>query len=160
MFMKNVKVFILFLVLNFGALAIGSIFTAGGVTSAWYVDANQAPWTPPGFVFGLAWSTIMLCFSFYMACIFNGVGTITPKTIYVVYAIQWVLNVLWNPTFFYFHKEGLALGLIISLLIVVTWFLVFGKKHSLVSMLLVLPYFLWLLIAISLNAYFVLANNS
>jgi len=156
--MKNVKKFILFLTLNFGVLALGSVFTAKGVTSDWYVHANQAPWTPPGFVFGLAWSTIMLCFSFYMTRIIDGVNSIKPKTMYVVYAIQWLLNFMWNPTFFYFHKASLALVLIISLLVTVTWFLVVGKKHSVVSLLLVLPYFLWLLIAISLNAYIVMAN--
>ncbi|MEO8762112.1 MAG: TspO/MBR family protein [Bacteroidia bacterium] len=148
------------MILNFGALALGSIFTAKGVASDWYVNANQAPWTPPGIVFGIAWSAIMFCFSFYMTRIIDGVGSIKPKTIYIVFAIQLLLNVLWNPAFFYFHKASLALVLIISLLVTVTWFLVIGKKHSVVSMLLVLPYFLWLLIAISLNAYIVMANNS
>jgi tryptophan-rich sensory protein len=95
-----------------------------------------------------------------MTRIAGGVGKISPNTIYIVYASQWLLNVAWNPTFFYFHKAGLALILIITLLLTVTWFLITGKKHSLPSMLLVLPYFLWLLIAISLNAYFVMANNS
>ena len=158
--MKNIQAFILFALLNFGALAIGGLFTGNGVSSDWYTKANQAPWTPPGFVFGLAWSTIMLCFSFYMARVYVGVGQIKPKTIYIVYSIQWILNVLWNPTFFYFHKVSLALALIIALLVTVTWFLMLGKKHSTGSMLLVLPYFLWLFIAISLNAYFLVANNS
>ena len=158
--MKNVKVFILFFILNFGALAIGSLFTSKGVNSDWYINANQAPWTPPGFIFGLAWTSIMVFFSFYMTRIIKGVGTILPKTIYIVYTTQWLLNVMWNPTFFYFHKGGLALVLIISLLLTVTWFLFVGKKHSFVSMLLTLPYFIWLLIAISLNAYIVMANNN
>ena len=158
--MKNAKVFSLFFILNFGALAIGSLFTSKGVNSNWYMNSNQAPWTPPGFVFGLVWTSIMICFSFYMTRISKGVDAILPKTIYIVYAIQWILNVMWNPTFFYFHKTGLALVLIISLLVTVTWFLFVGKKHSVVSMLLVLSYFIWLLIAISLNAYIVIANNN
>ena len=158
--MNKKQKFVLFLVLNFGALALGSIFTAAGVTSSWYVNANQAPWTPPGFVFGLAWSTIMLCFSFYMVRLTDGVYKIKPKTIYVIYAIQWLLNVIWNPIFFYFHKAGLALLIIILLFVTVAWFLRVGKRQSVVSMLLVLPYFLWLLTAISLNAYIVMANNN
>ena len=52
--MKNIKTFVLFFVLNFAALALGGLFTGSGVTSDWYTKANQAPWTPPGFVFGLA----------------------------------------------------------------------------------------------------------
>ncbi len=158
--MKNVKTFILFFVLNFGALAIGGLFTGSGVTSDWYAKANQAPWTPPGFVFGLAWTLIMICFSFYMTRVSSGVASSKPKTIFIIYSIQWVLNVLWNPTFFYFHQVGLALVFIVLLFVSVSWFLKLGKQHSWISMLLVLPYFIWLLIAISLNAYFLLANNN
>ena len=41
---------IAFLLLNFGALAIGGFFTGKGVTSDWYADLLKAPWTPPGWV--------------------------------------------------------------------------------------------------------------
>ena len=58
---------IIFLALNFGALAIGGLFTSKGVPSDWYVDLNKAPWTPPGWVFGTAWTTIMISFGVYMA---------------------------------------------------------------------------------------------
>ena len=158
--MKNLKTFILFFVLNFAALAIGSLFTTKGVHSDWYTKANQAPWTPPGFVFGFAWTSIMICFSFYMTRISKAVTGVLPKTMYSIYAVQWLLNVLWNPMFFYFRQSGLALLVIILLFLTVSWFLFIGKKHYLVSMLLVLPYFTWLLIAISLNGYFVMANNT
>ena len=47
---------IVFLTLNFGGLVIGQVWTGNGVTSEWYTTLNQAPWTPPGFIFGLAWT--------------------------------------------------------------------------------------------------------
>lgn len=34
---------IIFLVLNFGALALGSYFTGAGVTSDWYYNLKIAP---------------------------------------------------------------------------------------------------------------------
>ncbi len=55
---------IIFLVINFAALALGSIFTSAGVSSDWYTNLNQAPWTPPGWVFGAAWTSIMIFFAF------------------------------------------------------------------------------------------------
>ena len=58
---------ILFLVINFAALAVGGIFTGKGVVSEWYLSLSKAPWTPPGWVFGAAWTTIMVCFAIYMA---------------------------------------------------------------------------------------------
>jgi benzodiazapine receptor len=62
-----IKRILLFLVVNFSALAIGGLFTGKGVPSDWYQNLNQAPWTRPGRVFGAAWTLIMICFAVYMA---------------------------------------------------------------------------------------------
>ena len=56
-----------FLALNFGGLAIGARFTGPGVNSEWYQTLARAPWTPDGWVFGAAWTLIMVTFSIYMA---------------------------------------------------------------------------------------------
>ncbi len=142
---------ILFLILNFGALGIGSLFTSSGVSSDWYQALDKAPWTPPGWVFGFAWTTIMVCFSFYLAYLWPRVEH--KQLLIGLFALQWVLNVAWNPLFFYFHQVLLAL-IVISLLTVLVGYFLFSywlvlKERSL----LILPYFIWLLIASSLNGY-------
>ncbi|MBA3898876.1 MAG: tryptophan-rich sensory protein [Bacteroidetes bacterium] len=149
---------IIFLVLNFGALAIGSYFTGNGITSSWYQNLQKAPWSPPGFVFGIAWFTIMICFSFFMANITTGNKLISINILLIIYAAQWLLNVLWNPLFFKFQLPHIALIDIILLFMVVGIFLFLGFKQSLANGLLVLPYFIWLAIAVSLNAYIVVKN--
>lgn len=53
-----IKRIILFLVLNFAALAIGGLFTGDGVPSEWYQNLNKAPWTPP--VGYLEWLGLLL----------------------------------------------------------------------------------------------------
>ena len=108
---------IIFLTLNFLALAIGGQFTGSGVSSDWYQTINKAPWTPPGWVFGAAWTTIMICYAFYLKSLIENVKS-QSKTIYILYGIQWVLNIIWNPIFFYFQYDVLAL-LVISALQVV-----------------------------------------
>ena len=50
--MKQLRLTILFLILNFGGLAIGSWLMNNGPLTAWYTNLNQAPWTPPGIIFG------------------------------------------------------------------------------------------------------------
>ena len=55
-----------FLVVNFGGLAVGSWFTGPGVASDWYQGLDKAPWTPPGWGFGAAWTTVMIGFSWFM----------------------------------------------------------------------------------------------
>ena len=49
----------LFGVLNFVGLAIGGLATGPGVSSDWYAGLDKAPWTPPGWVFGAAWTAVM-----------------------------------------------------------------------------------------------------
>ena len=91
---------ILFLILNFGALAIGSWLMRAAVMGDWYQSLNKAPWTPPGWVFGAAWTTIMICFSVYMSHL-----TESPvaKNVALLFGIQWVFNTAWNYIFFAQH---------------------------------------------------------
>ena len=69
--MKPISYFFIFLAINFGGLAFGSWLMNNGPTSDWYSNLNKAPWTPPGWVFGVAWTTIMICFSIYLAKLFT-----------------------------------------------------------------------------------------
>ncbi|MFT4666904.1 MAG: benzodiazapine receptor [Polaribacter sp.] len=147
---------LIFLVINFAALGLGGFFTTDGVTSEWYATLNKAPWTPPGWVFGAAWSMIMICFSIYMAYAWKAISN--QKTLIGLFVLQWILNVVWNPVFFKFHSILPALIIISTLTLLVGYFL-FGFRSSMKEKaLLVLPYFLWLLIATSLNGYALLYN--
>ena len=145
-----------FLFLNFGALALGGLFAGSGAGSNWYAELNKAPWTPPGWVFGFAWTTIMLCFSVYMATLYT--KTKSVRTIITLYAIQWALNVAWNPIFFYLHKPIIGLIVIVALTSLVTYFLFRYRSSQKGFSLLLLPYMIWLIIATSLNAYVVFMN--
>lgn len=147
---------ILFLLLNFSALAIGGLFTSGGVNSDWYRQLNKAPWTPPGWVFGFAWTLIMICFSIYMA---YALGlTENKKALIVLFALQWVLNVFWNPIFFKFHLANPALVVILLLTLLIGYLLFSNAKLLGSKSIFILPYFLWLLVATSLNAYISIKN--
>lgn len=147
---------VLFLVLNFAALGIGGYFTGSGVPSVWYQSLAKAPWTPPGWVFGAAWSTIMVAFAFYMAWLYSRLPEV--GILWLFYALQWVLNVSWNPTFFYMQATSSALVLISALTILlilgfVRWWPILGVRSLALA-----PYIAWLVIATSLNAYIVWNN--
>lgn len=147
---------ILFLVANFGALALGTFLMGNGVPSEWYASLNKAPWTPPGWVFGAAWTTIMLCFSVYMAYAWRSIPD--RKRLVALFVLQWVLNVSWNPVFFAMHQVALGLVVIALLALLVGYFLMAWFPYLKAKALLILPYFVWLLIATSLNAYILLEN--
>ena len=151
--MNFTKRLILFLVINFGGLAIGSWFMNNGPQSDWYLSLNQAPWTPPGWVFGLAWTTIMICFSIYMAflCLKK-----PSKKVIILFSFQFILNVIWN--YIFFNQHLIAVGLVVIVLLTLLVFYFYFKFNTIKAKYLLLPYMIWLCIASSLNAYILLNN--
>ena len=154
--MKKFYLFLLFLVINFGGLAIGNWFMGDAVTSPWYTNLNKAPWTPPGWVFGAAWTLIMVCFSVYLSYLFS---IRKSKFVIAVYTLAVLLNVSWNYFFFNLHVTNIALFVITLLLFVIIYFFIsFGDDKLSKLKYLLLPYIIWLCIAVSLNGYVVFNN--
>ena len=147
---------IIFLAINFAALGVGGFLSGKGVPSDWYQNLNKAPWTPPGWVFGMAWTLIMICFSFYMAYAYKELNN--KQLLIGLFIFQLILNIGWNPSFFYFHNAALGLKIIVSLTILICFlFFKFWSQLSIKSLLL-LPYIIWLFIATSLNLFIFLKN--
>ena len=156
--MNKILVFTGFLFLNFLALAIGGLSTSKEVFSDWYLNLNKAPWTPPGWVFGFAWTLVMLTFSVFMMDLFLNSDTKQRKEIFILYLSQWVLNVIWNPVFFSWHLMWPSLLIIVSLFIVLLFLYRLSFSKGCKFRYYNLPYLVWLVLAISLNAYAVLMN--
>ena len=99
----KIKYLILFLFVNFGGLGFGSWLMNNGPMTSWYQNLNKAPWTPPGWVFGMAWTLIMICFSFYMAYAYKELNN--KQLLIGLFIFQLILNIGWNPSFFYFYEK-------------------------------------------------------
>lgn len=147
---------LLFLMINFGGLALGALITNPGISSDWYANLEIAPWTPPGWVFGAAWTTIMICFAVFMVMTYEKSKTRTA--LIGLFTLQWILNVSWNLIFFKYQAVLMGLIVIAALTILMGYFCFASFKKSGWHWLLVTPYFIWLLIATSLNAYIYLYN--
>lgn len=151
---KLIYLGLVFLLVNFGSLAFGSYLMNDGPVSAWYLNLNKAPWTPPGWVFGLAWSIIMLCFSIYLAFLFK--NRFSQKLV-LLYIIQVILNVSWN--YIFFNRHLITTGFVVLLLLTVLIFYFFFRFRNMeLKRYLLLPYMVWLGIAASLNLYVLLYN--
>ena len=153
--MKHYQKVILFLIVNFAALGLGGLFQGEGPMGAWYQNLHLAPWTPPGWVFGATWTVIMLCFSFFMAALTKFEAR---NKLIVLFSVQFFLNVIWNAVFFKHHMIGLSLIIIVALTLLIAYFLFTYAKELKSKTLLIAPYFIWLCIACSLNAYALLNN--
>lgn len=153
--MKQLKITLLFLIINFGGLALGNWLMQNGPMTDWYLNLEKAPWTPPGWVFGFAWTLIMICFSIYLGKLFSVNNSTQNKLIFLV---QFVLNVSWN--FFFFNQHWVFVALVSILLLTSLLFVYFFKlSHKVGSYkYLLLPYIIWLCIATSLNLYVLIHN--
>lgn len=146
------KRFLLFVVLNFGALFLGAQLMGNPAENQWYQHVHKAPWTPPGWLFGVAWFTIMALFSVFLARNFQ----VKSRIWWFVYTLHLMLNISWNPLFFQWHWVIIGMFVLTFLFITVSWFL--WEAKTLGDKFMLLPYFLWLIVAGSLNAYIWIFN--
>lgn len=153
--MKQLKSTILFLFINLGGLALGSWLMNNGPLTEWYINLNKAPWTPPGWVFGVAWSVIMICFSFFLTKLFSVKNTLVTR---IIFLTQFIFNIGWNYVFFNQHLVLLGLiSIVILTSIIFYYFFTLGKFVGNFKYLLI-PYMVWLCIATSLNLYILIHN--
>ena len=128
---------------------------ADGSNSNWYISLNKAPWTPPGWVFGLAWSFLLICFSIYLSLLSQ--KNVSNKLILII-LVQYLLNIVWN--YFFFNQHLTELGLIdISFLTLTVYYIFYTNLKTMKwKSIFIVPYLLWLLVATSLNLYIVIYN--
>jgi len=146
----------IFLIINLSALGLGSYLMNNGPSSEWYLKLNKAPWTPPGWMFGVAWTSIMICFSVFMTFLWK--QEINKTTLIILFAVQLILNISWSPVFFRFQLILSALIIIVALTFLIGLFLFKYASDLNWRSIFIVPYFVWLLLATSLNAY-ILVNN-
>lgn len=128
-----------------------------GPQTDWYLSLNKAPWTPEGWVFGVAWTSIMVFFSFYMTKLSFEYQFLDKKLIRL-YIVQWILNVSWNYFFFNQHLTVVGFVVITLLWLLIGYFTFENIKKLNWFTLLIFPYLIWMTIATSLNAYIVFYN--
>ena len=136
--------FFIFLFACMAAGLTGSLFPPG----QWYSELNKPIWTPPNWVFPVAWPILYLCMSYSGATLasIDGAGSALA-----LWALQIALNTLWTPVFF--GLENIKVGLIVIFLLLLTVAIctyVFWMQ-SFLSGLLFLPYLAWVTFAAALN---------
>lgn len=153
--MRFTLTFLCFLALNLGTLFLGTLLMNGGPTSEWYASLDRAPWEPAGWIFGAAWTCVMVFFSVYLAFLYQNIKT---HKVWGLFIIHIALNVSWN--YIFMNKHMIELGLLnITLLSALMFYFLFAFKEVLSQMrFFVLPYCIWLVLASSLNIYVAIYN--
>ena len=154
--MKKASFFLFYLILNFAGLYLGALLSGEGASSDWYQSLDKAPWTPPGWVFGFAWTSIMICFSLYMTELH--MKEKNKKNLIPLYALLWTVNLSWNPFFFYYHHVWISMAIILFLLFLTLYSFFKYYPNIKHKSWLISPYYIWLIVACSLNAFVCIVN--
>ncbi len=136
--------FCIFLFACMAAGLTGSLFPPG----QWYSELNKPIWTPPNWVFPVAWPILYLCMSYSGATLasIDGAGSALA-----LWALQIALNTLWTPVFFGLENIKVGLIVIFLLLISVAMCSYVFWMYSFISGILFLPYLVWVTFAAALN---------
>ena len=109
---------------------------------------DQTYLDPPSNIFGPVWGILYILVDFTGSRLRNQVK---KSHLFTLWLIQLAANSLWTPLFFGLQNIWLALIDILILDIILLLLLIKLKAYDRISMVLLLPYFLWVLFATALN---------
>ena len=125
----------------------------------WYNSLNQPYFLPPAWLFGPVWAVLYFLI-FLSLFLFLRHGEIKSKIFpLALFVLQIVLNFLWTPLFFGYKQIGFALVICFMLWILIPIIAIGFFKHSKLSAILLVPYFLWVSFALYLNFEFWRLNS-
>ena len=139
-----------FVVVCFGAAAIGSAFT-GSALSDWYPGLEKPSFNPPNWLFGPVWTVLYLAMAVAGWLVWRREGFSGATAPLAVFGVQLALNLLWSGLFFGLRSPGLALGEIIVLWVAILATIVLFRRVSTPAALLLVPYLAWVTFAAVLN---------
>ena len=145
---KSTLVLLGFLLLNVAVQAAGAYATFPEIPT-WYQGLQKPSWNPPPWVFGPVWTSLYIMMAVAAWFAWREVGLRSGPL--RLYFLQLLLNLLWSYLFFWAHSPFLALiDIAILWLAVGATVLAFWRARPLAGVLM-LPYWLWVGFAGSLN---------
>jgi benzodiazapine receptor len=151
-----------FLALSHAVSFLGSLAVIANA-QGWYAAATKAPWTPPGWVFGMTWTVLYTAMAVAAWLVWRQ-WSVRRRGAMVAYSVQLALNLAWTPTFFGMYPMLGTAALWLALLIITALglgvsvaVLRFGPISRAAGVLM-LPYISWIVFSASLNLYAATTN--
>ncbi len=142
--MEFFTLFLTYLAACGAAAATGAMFQPG----EWYRSLSKPRWTPPDWLFPVAWTVLYLSMSVAAARVAMVAGT---GQALALWSVQIALNTLWTPVFFGLRRIGAGLVVLALLwLAVAATMLAFWQVDRIAGLLFV-PYLVWVSVAGALN---------
>lgn len=136
----------------FITLFIGGIPSIVVATNNTYNTLNKPPLSPPGVLFPIVWTILFILMGISVYLVKE------DKEAVRYYFIQLIVNALWTPIFFGLKAYLLSFIWLIILIVLVVIMLDKFKEINKTSVYLNIPYLIWLVFALYLNAGIFLLN--
>lgn len=140
----NWPLFFTYLAACCAAAATGAMFQPAD----WYKSLEKPWWTPPDWVFPVAWTTLYFC----MAYSAMRVALLADSAQAMAFwALQIALNTLWTPVFFGLQRLRAAMVVMVFLWLAVAATTLAFLQMDTVAGVVIFPYLVWVSIAGALN---------
>lgn len=140
--------FISFLVF-LGFVGAAAVTGARYMPGEWYQSLSKPSWTPPDWLFPIAWTVLyfMIAIAGWLVWQKEGVGTAL-----VIWFSGLVLNAAWSYLMFGRHEIGYALVDVAALWVSIVAFIALAWNVDRTAAYLFMPYLVWVSFATALNA--------
>ncbi len=128
-----------------------------GPERGWYLSLTRPPGTPPAWLFGPIWACLYVLMGVAVWLAWRRAAS--PRALRL-WGWQLALSALWIPAFFALRSELLAAAVVLVLIPVLALTVHNFRRVSRPAAYLVVPYLVWSLYALYLNAGFCWLNPS
>lgn len=135
-------------------VVVGSLMgvvSNSGFENDWYAALAKPAFQPPGWMFGLVWTTLYTMLGISLAAILNEPPSDRRRDALWLFGGQLLLNFAWSPLFFGAHMIDAALLVIVVMLLMAAVAANYFRRLRAVAGWLMLPYLGWLCLATALN---------
>tara|TARA_Y100001958_G_scaffold143329_1_gene120276 strand:- start:766 stop:1233 length:468 start_codon:yes stop_codon:yes gene_type:complete len=155
MFKNKFLSFLVFGFVTFSASFIGSIAT---ITSKepWYSSLIKSGLNPPDWIFAPVWTSLYLFMTIAVWSAWH--KNYKDLNLIYIYLMHLFFNTTWSIIFFVFHNIFAALINLIIIIIFIIILMIKYKKISNLSFILMIPYLLWCIYALTLNTSLYILN--
>lgn len=136
---------------------VGSIVTKPQI-AGWYAALAKPFWTPPPFVFPIAWTTLYVLMAISLWRLWSAAPSAVRSKAIGLFAVQLALNAVWSPVFFGWHGIRSGLVIIVLLAAAIAATIIASARVDRLAAWLLVPYLLWVIYAGLINAGVVVLN--
>lgn len=150
------------LALMVSLLLVGLTATTGARfrPDSWYRELSKPNWTPPDIAFPIAWGILYLLMAIAAWRIYMADDSAWRTASLWAYALQLLVNAAWSWLFFGRKQIVAALVDIMVLLALITIAIALFSQVSTLAAWLMVPYWLWVALALALNATILRLNKA